>query len=178
LGVKTASSPVTGSGEGPVLFGYAVLAYAYRWFIAGLIILWAGHFSLWTGLLAGAVVAATMVLKPLTGVWRFLTSAPQIARTRTRSMTVAGGVAVVLLVLLCVVPFPFATSAQGVVWLPEQARIRAGTDGFVTEVLAKDGQAVKTGDPILVLSDPDLTMEQQRLQAAIRWVSDSSSALS
>ena len=167
LGVKIASSPVTGSGEGPVLFGYAVLAYAYRWFVAGLIILWAGHFSLWTGMLAGALVAATMVLKPVTGLWRFLTSAPQIARTRTRSMTVAGAVAMALLVVLCVVPFPFATSAQGVVWLPEQARIRAGTDGFVTEVLAKDGQTVKTGDPILVLSDPDLTMEQQRLQAAI-----------
>ena len=167
LGVKSASSPVTGPGEGPVLFGYAVLAYAYRWFIAALIILWAGHFSLWTGMLAGAVVAATMVFKPLTGLWRFLTSAPQIARTRTRSMTVAGGVAVMLFVLLCVIPFPFATSAQGVVWLPEQARIRAGTDGFVTEVLAKDGQAVRTGDPILVLSDPDLIVERQRLQAAI-----------
>jgi putative peptide zinc metalloprotease protein len=167
LGVTGASSPVTGRGEGPVLFGYAALAYAYRWFIAGLIVLWAGHFSLWTGLLAGALVAVTMVFKPLAGLWRFLTSAPQIARTRTRSMTVAGGVAAILFVLVCVIPFPFATSAQGVVWLPEQARIRAGTDGFVTEVLAKDGQAVKIGDPILVLSDPDLIMEQQRLQAAI-----------
>ena len=167
LGVKNASSPVTAPGEGPVLFAYAVLAYAYRWFIAGLIILWAGHFSLWTGLLAGAVVAVTMLFKPLSGLWRFLTSAPQIARTRTRSVTIAGGVAAALLILLCAVPFPFATSAQGVVWLPEQARIRARTDGFVTEVLAKDGQTVKTGDPILVLSDPDLIVERQRLQAAV-----------
>ena len=167
LGVKGASSPVTGVGEGPVLFGYAVLAYAYRWFIAGLIILWAGHFSFWTGLLAGAVIGVTMVLKPLTGLWRFLTNAPQIARTRTRSMSIAGAVAATLLVLLCLVPFPFVTSAQGVVWLPEQARIRAGTDGFVTEVLAKDGQDVKAGDPILVLSDPDLIVERQRLQATV-----------
>jgi putative peptide zinc metalloprotease protein len=167
LGVKGSSSPVTAQGEGPVLFGYAVLSYAYRWFIAGLIILWAGHFSLWTGMLAGAVVAVTMVFKPLAGLWRFLSSAPQIARTRTRSMAVAGVVVAVVLVLLCVVPFPFATRAQGVVWLPEQARIRAETDGFVTEVLAKDGQAMNPGDPILVLSDPDLVVERQRLQAAI-----------
>jgi putative peptide zinc metalloprotease protein len=167
LGVKSGSSPVTGTGEGPVLFGYSVLSYAYRWFIAGLIILWAGHFSLWTGMLAGAVVAVTMVFKPLAGLWRFLSSAPQIARTRTRSMAVAGGVVVFVLVLLCVVPFPFATRAQGVVWLPEQARIRAETDGFVTEVLAKDGQAMNPGDPILVLADPDLIVERQRLQAAL-----------
>jgi putative peptide zinc metalloprotease protein len=167
LSVKSVSSPVTGPGEGPVLFGYAVLAYAYRWFIAGLIILWAGHFSLWTGVLAAAVIAATMVFKPLTGLWRFLVSAPQIARTRTRSMTVAGGIATAVFILLCVVPFPFVTRAEGVVWLPEQARIRAGTDGFVTEVLAKDGQAVNVGDPILVLADPDLVVERQRLQAAV-----------
>ncbi|HTS52726.1 MAG TPA: efflux RND transporter periplasmic adaptor subunit [Burkholderiales bacterium] len=167
LAVKTATSPVTGPGEGPVLFCYAVLSYAYRWFIAGLIILWAGHFSFWTGILAGAAVAATMALKPLAGLWRFLTRAPQIARTRTRSMAVAGGIAATILILLCVVPFPFATRAQGVVWLPEQARIRAGTDGFVTEVLAKDGQAVKPGDPVLVLADPDLIAERQRLEAQI-----------
>ena len=135
-----------------------MLSFAYRWFVAGLIILWAGHFSLWAGILVGAGVAWTMVIKPLIGLWRFLTSAPQLSRTRTRSMTIVGGVAAAVVILLCVVPLPFSTRAQGVVWLPEQARIRAGTDGFVTEVLAKDGQAVKPGDPILVLTDPDLVV--------------------
>jgi len=167
LGVKSVSSPVTGPGEGPVLFCYALLSYAYRWFIAGLIVLWAGHFSFWTGLLAAAAVVATMLIKPLLGVWRFLTRAPQIARTRSRSMTVAGGAAAAALVLFCVVPFPFATRAQGVVWLPEQARVRAETSGFVTEVLAQDGQAVKPGDPILVLADPDLIAERRRVEAEI-----------
>ncbi len=167
LGVKSATSPVSGPGEGPVLLGYAVLSYAYRWFVAGLIVLWAGHFSFWAGILVGAGVGVSMVLKPLHGLWRYLTQAPQIARTRTRSVAVACSVAVAVLVLLCAVPFPFATRAEGVVWLPEQARIRTETDGFVSEVLAKDGQAVKTGDAILVLSDPDLIAEQQRLNAVI-----------
>ena len=93
LGVQSAVSPVTGPGEAPLLFGYAVLSFAYRWFVAGLIILWAGHFSFWAGILVGAGVAWTMVIKPLIGLWRFLTSAPQLSRTRTRSMTIAGGVA-------------------------------------------------------------------------------------
>lgn len=167
LGVKSTVSPVTGPGEGPVLFGYAVLAFAYRWFVALLIILWAGNFSLWTGLLMGALVAATMVVKPLAGLWRFLTAAPQTAHMRGRGMAIAGAVVAGVLILLCLVPVPFATRAQGVVWLPEQARIRAGTDGFVVEMLAQDGQSVQVGDPILVLRDPDLMADQQRVRAII-----------
>jgi putative peptide zinc metalloprotease protein len=112
LGVQSAISPVTGPGEAPLLFGYAVLSFAYRWFVAGLIILWAGHFSLWAGILVGAGVAWTMVIKPLIGLWRFLTSAPQLSRTRTRSMTIVCGVAAAVVILLCVVPFPFSTRAK------------------------------------------------------------------
>jgi putative peptide zinc metalloprotease protein len=167
LGVQSATSPVSGPGEAPLLFGYAVLSFAYRWFVAGLIVLWAGHFSFWLGVLFGIGVLVSMVVKPLAGLWRFLKTSPQISRTRTRSMAVAGFITAAILVLVCIVPFPFATRAQGVVWLPEQARVRAGTDGFIAEVQAKDGQAVKPGDPILVLADPDLMAERQRVEGEI-----------
>jgi putative peptide zinc metalloprotease protein len=70
--------------------------------------------------------------------------------------------------MFCFVPLPFITEAQGVVWLPEQARIRAATEGFVTEVLAKDGQEIKVGDPIMVLSDPDLLAQRDGVSAAIQ----------
>ena len=167
LGIKSVASPISGPGEEPVLFGYAVLSFAYRWFVAFLIVLWAGHFSLWTGLMMGALVAMTMVVKPLAGLWRFLTTAPQTAHMRGRGMAVAGGVVAAVLIAICLVPIPFATRAQGVVWLPEQARIRAATDGFVVEMLARDGQKVQLGDPILVLRDPDLMADQQRVRAII-----------
>jgi len=167
LGVSSAVSPVTGKGEAPVLFGYAVLSFLYRWFVSGLLILWAGRYSVWAGLLMGGLVLVTMLLVPLASAYRFLTRSPKMSRSRARGVGVAAGVACAIAVLLFAVPFPFSTSARGVVWLPEKARVRAGTDGFVAEVLAKDGQMVKVGDPILVLKDPDLFAERDHVRATI-----------
>jgi putative peptide zinc metalloprotease protein len=167
LGVQSMTSPVTGRGEAPILFAYAVLSYGYRWLVTALIVMWAGHVSFWLGILIGAFVLFTMVMQPLTKLVMFLKSAPQLSRNRSRGIGLAGGTVIVLLVVFCFVPFPFITQAQGVVWLPEQARVRAATEGFVTEVLAQDGQEVRVGDPILVLSDPDLLAEREGVRAAI-----------
>ena len=41
--------------------------------------------------------------------------------------------------LLFVVPLPYHTRAEGVVWLPERAILRAGADGFVARVLRAAG---------------------------------------
>ncbi len=167
LGVQNITSPVTGRGEAPILFIYALLSFAYRWFVTFLIIMWAGHISFWLGMLLGAGVVLTMLIQPLTKLVMFLKRSPQLARNRSRGLAIAGGSAIALLLMFCFVPFPFVTQAQGVVWLPEQARIRAATEGFVTEVLAKDGQEVQVGDPILVLSDPDLLTERAGVRASI-----------
>jgi len=167
LRVQSADSPVTARGEPQFLFTYAALAFAYRWFVSVLIVFWAGHYSFWLGILAGLFILVTMAVKPLFDVTRFLRTAPQLARQRTRGYAVAGGVTIAILVLLCVVPMPFTTVAEGVVWLPEHARIRAQSGGFVEEVLAKDGQTVKRGDPLMVLSDPELIAKEAALRAEV-----------
>jgi len=168
LGVKNATSPVTGRGEAPILFFYAILSFAYRWFVTLLIVMWAGHISFWLGVAIAATVVYTMIMQPLASMVAFLKRAPQLARNRSRGIALAGGAAIAFLVLFCFVPAPFVTQAHGVVWLPEQARIRAATEGFITEVLAKDGQAINIGDPILVLSDPELLAERETVRAAIQ----------
>ena len=49
--------------------------------------------------------------------------------------------------VLSLVPMPYgARVAQGVVWLPEHARVRAETDGFVTKIVARMARAVAKGD--------------------------------
>jgi putative peptide zinc metalloprotease protein len=168
LGVSGVANPVTGRGEAPIMFAYAILSYGYRWVVTGLILMWAGHISFWLGVLIGASVVFSMVIQPLVKLVMYLKSAPQLARHRSRGIGIAGTVAIVLLLIFCFLPLPFTTEAQGVVWLPEQARIRAATEGFVTEVLAKDGQEINIGDPIMVLSDPDLLAQCEGVRAAIQ----------
>jgi putative peptide zinc metalloprotease protein len=168
LGVATVTSPVTGRGEGLIFFAYALLAFGYRWVVTALIVMWAGHISFWLGIAIAATVLYSMVMQPLARLVLFLKRAPQLARNRSRGIMITGTAAIALLLVFCFVPMPFITQAKGVVWLPEQARIRAATEGFITEVLAKDGQEVNVGDPILVLSDPDLLAERETVRAAIQ----------
>jgi putative peptide zinc metalloprotease protein len=167
LKVRDATSPVTAKGEPPLLLAYAVLSFLYRWFVSILIVLWAGAYSFWLGMAAGLFIAVGMVIKPLHNAMQFLRTAPQLARNRSRAYAVAGGIAVAALVALYVMPVPFSTVAQGVVWLPEKARVRAETGGFVEQVHAQDGQQVKPGDLLVTLSDPDLIAKHAAVQARL-----------
>ena len=108
-----------------------------------------------------------MVIKPLHNVVLFLRTAPQLARSRSRAYAIVGGIAVATVVALYVLPVPFSTMAQGVVWLPEKARVRAETGGFVEQVHAHDGQHVKPGDLLVSLSDPDLVAHHAAVQARL-----------
>jgi putative peptide zinc metalloprotease protein len=62
---------------------------------------------------------------------------------------------------------PYTTHTQGVVWLPDRARARNETEGFVQQVLVRDGDQVRTGQPLVILTNPDLLTEQQQLDTHI-----------
>lgn len=64
--------------------------------------------------------------------------------------------------LLGVVPLPFSSLAQGVVWVPEQAQLRTGTDGFLTAIEARHGDRVEAGQVLARLEDPRLQAEVER----------------
>jgi putative peptide zinc metalloprotease protein len=71
----------------------------------------------------------------------------------------------VAVVGLTVIPMPSKTVAEGVVWLPEEAQLRAGTDGFVVSLIAHDGERVQPGQLIASLEDPPLVVRHQNLQS-------------
>ena len=76
---------------------------------------------------------------------------------------IAAAVALVLLV----VPAPSWTRAEGVVWVPEEAQVRAGTDGFVERLLAVSDSDVTRGQPLVKAEDPFLTTSVAVLEAQL-----------
>jgi putative peptide zinc metalloprotease protein len=54
-----------------------------------------------------------------------------------------------------------------VVWLPEQATVRAGVDGFVSSVDADPGSRVAAGQALISNTDPALEAQLQQLQARV-----------
>jgi len=67
--------------------------------------------------------------------------------------------------VLFVAPAPHWTRAEGVLWLPEQAHVRAGTDGFILRQLVAVDSHVKRGDPVFEIEDPLLNAHLAVLEA-------------
>jgi putative peptide zinc metalloprotease protein len=166
LGVKHMNPPSVSKDEHGWLLVYGISALIYKMIVSVLMANWLAEFSFgltclfifWTGYL--------LVLKPLYGLVKFLLS-NSVASQRPRAI---GGAALVTLTVIAItawLPLPHVTRSEGVVWVPEQSRLRAQADGFVQKVLVDDQAIVKVGDPILQLEDPVLRSDQLRASARL-----------
>ncbi len=164
-GAAHASAPVITRGEHKWLLFYMPASLAYRLALGLVLILWLGAKSQWLGWLAAALFLAYVVALPAWIAVRSLLGSLPPGRPRRRAALVLAPAGVGVLALLPVVPFPSTLVVQGVVWPPEQAQVRAETEGFVEQLLARDGDLVRPGTPLVELAEPALRAEHE----ALRW---------
>ncbi|OYY94832.1 MAG: hypothetical protein B7Y41_04490 [Hydrogenophilales bacterium 28-61-23] len=157
FGVKQSEAPPATPGERRWFLGYAPLAFAYRMFVLfGIAIFVAQQYFFLGVLLALWGMIASLGVPIYKGLAAVMTG-PQYAARAARVRAVLAGAALALLVLLFVLPLPRHTEAEGVIWLPEQAILRAGGNGFISRVTAVSGQALKAGDVVALSHEPALT---------------------
>ncbi len=154
-------------GEGKWLIVYAPASALYRIVLSGSIVLWVGQHSLALGLLITAYVAYSVLALPLLRTLRAVLAISSAAPSGWRARAVIGASATAALLALFVVPLPFHSAAWGVVWLPEQARVRVQTEGFVLSFAATDGEAVVADQLLLTMEDPVLLAQQAKLGAEV-----------
>ncbi len=131
-----------------MLFGIAMMV-ASRFFLLGVLIaLW----TLWTG-----------VGLPLWKMFAHVFTSPQLHRNRGFAVRLTLGAVMALALVLFVLPAPHHVNAQGVVWLPDQAHVRAGTDGFVTRVAVPEGADVRPGQLLVETTQPSLETDVAKL---------------
>jgi putative peptide zinc metalloprotease protein len=106
-----------------------------------------------------------MAVLPVLRGLRHVLASPRLRKQRRRAVAVTFGSAAAALVLVLAVPLPYHTDAEGVVWLSEQAMVRAGASGFMVDFLAAPGTRVAAGDAVLRTHDPALE-SQLRLNEA------------
>jgi putative peptide zinc metalloprotease protein len=163
LGGGFAAKPVQPAhGELKWLALYAPLSFAFRIVIACVIVLWIGAYSSALGVVAALAFLGVLIVKPAISAFKRISSAARVRGSRARLCTACVAAAGVF-VALCAVPLPFHTVASGIVWPPEQAVVRPGTNGFVAEILARDGDWVSKGQVLVVLDDPAFLAERVRL---------------
>lgn len=167
-GVAGLLSPAMNRREAFIFTGYAVAAFVYRISVLFfIIILIAGYFPK-----AGLVLACWLIFFqlcwPLLGYIHYLLNSPQLAPSRKRALMVTGAVFSLVLVFFASVPLPMSTKAEAVIWLPEDARIKAESSGEVVAVLVDEGSAVRKGQTLVRLENLQLRAELAVQQANLR----------
>lgn len=159
MGIKTEESPVTAPGEQGWFLIYGPISFCYRIAVLiGLIWLVSDRFFM-LGVLIALWGAVNMLILPFVrSISRFLKQ-PAIRDRRLRLLLMGGGAVLGTVLLLFALPIPLRTTTQGVVWLPEQSVIRAGTDCEVVEVLVPVEKSVAKDTPLISGADPFLQTE-------------------
>jgi putative peptide zinc metalloprotease protein len=156
FGAKDLEAPPLQPGERLWLVAYAPASFIYRLIVQlGIALYLAG-----TYLIVGVVLAlwtlASGVLVPLWKGLAHVATSPRLSGHRLRAVALTGGLTAAVLALMLFIPLPLHTVSEGVVWLPESAILRAGTDGFVERVLLAPGSAVAAGAPVVESDEPEL----------------------
>ncbi len=167
LGMKVTSAPTVASGERPWLYVYGVASLVYRCFASTIMAAWIASFSFFLSLVFCTWVLIALVFKPAWEFFNFLLSGAALVTQRGRALVGAGCLGALVLGFIVLLPLPHGTQAEGVIWTPEQARIRVQADGFVQSVMGKDQSIVAIGDPILQLDDPVLRSDLERANARL-----------
>jgi len=146
---------------------YAPAAFVYRTLVSISIILFiAGEFFVIGVMLAIWAVVSSFLL-PLWQSFKHLSNSPTLARVRSRAYVITAGVLVGMTAFVLWIPMPFRTQTEGVVWLPEQAIVRAGSDGFLLRWLVKPGSVVRKGDALAECIDPTLDAQRRVSEAKV-----------
>jgi len=111
--------------------------------------------------------AFTLVVMPIWKSTKHILSGPTLQRNRQHAIKVAAGCTVAVVVFVTLIPLPLRTQAEGVVWLPDQALVRAGTNGFFERWLVAPGTQVTSGTPVAILRDPQLAAELAAAEAKV-----------
>jgi len=152
------------------LFGaYTVAAVVYRWIIVFSIVMFLIKVFEPIGLkIVGQIVAATgffgLIVQPLWQLARFFYLPGRMHKVK--KYRVIASLAVVGAVLAAVVflPLPHSVKCEFEVGPQDAAAVYVEVPGLVEEILVKEGEEIDKGDPLLVLSNPDLELSVLDLQ--------------
>lgn len=146
---------------------YTPLAWCYRVFITVVIIVFiAGQFFFF-GVLLALWGAFSLVCLPLWKIYKHVAASPTLHRQRARAMRISAALAAGIVLVAFALPMPLRTRAEGVVWLPDQAILHAGGNGFFQRWLAQPDSRVTRGTPLYLLEDAQLGAELEVARAKV-----------
>lgn len=168
FGVKDARAPYIGPGERFWFIAYSIASFMYRLFIyAAIIFFIAGKFFA-LGFLLAAWACISMIIVPVCKGINYMMENPLVRQKRIRSSLAISIIAIVILGILFVLPFPSWTTTEGVVWVPNESLIRSKTSGFIVSVKVSPGTHIRKGEELIQCEAPLLPAQVDVLKAQLR----------
>jgi putative peptide zinc metalloprotease protein len=159
FGVKNSETPAGTRREAGWLTAFGITSGIYRVIVfSGVLLIVADRFLI-VGIVMAAVCLVSWAVVPVVRFIKYLASNPRLERVRSRAIAVTAGIAVFLIILLGVVPFPYSFRAPGVVVASQRTEIASETAGEFETLIAQPGSFVKQGQPLVKLKNPELELE-------------------
>lgn len=159
LGGRDAETPAGSRGEKAWFVFYGFAATCYRILVTVVIAVFIAHRFYVIGVLLALWAIAAMALFPVIRGINHVTASPGLRRHRLRALASVLAITLAAGTFLLGVPLPYHSHAEGVLWLPEEAIVRAGADGFLRQFIVQPGARVTEGEALLRFSDPALNAE-------------------
>ena len=167
FGVKS-PLPLPPPGQRIWLFFYSITSGVYRIFVGLTIILVVTGQVPVLGVLMAIGGVITWLVVPVGKIANYLLLEPELHRKRFRAGTFVGATAVLIFIVVGLLKFTVHYEATGMAEPESEHRfpLNAKASGFVTDVIAKPGDWVNEGDPILISRDDSLklSLEKQKFE--------------
>jgi putative peptide zinc metalloprotease protein len=160
--------PLTARGEPAWFVGYGIASFVYRIVVVTVVLILLGQRHFYFAVLVSGVAAVVWVGVPLAKGIAYLLTSPRLRPVRARAVAVTAAALVALVGLLGLVPMPYRSRAEGVIWVPEEALVRTAVPGFVDTIVAQPGQRVRRGEPLFTLRDEALVARVAEVEARRR----------
>ncbi|HSU78154.1 MAG TPA: hypothetical protein VLI89_13830 [Burkholderiales bacterium] len=156
LGMREAEGPIASRAEKVWFVCYGLASTAYRVLVTVVIALFIASRFFIIGVLLAAWALVAMAVLPVARALGHVIASPRLRKRRRRALVVTFGSIAAVLLLVVAVPLPYHSDAEGVVWLADEALVRAGANGFVESFLTVPGNHVAAGEAVLRTRDPAL----------------------
>lgn len=167
FGLPQAVSPATASGETFWFIVYSICSLLYRLSILWFICVYVTDKFFSIGVILALWLVIMQVIIPLYKALVFVIKSPSLTRKKNRTTLVTLSLAVLTVGLFGFMPIPSYTLAEGVIWLPDEALIKAEHDGFINALQVQTDQVVNKGDVVLQLSDDSLETKARIARAKL-----------
>ena len=167
LGISDRPSPATAKGEPAWFVIYSISSFIYRMGLLWLIITYITDTFFILGILLACWMVWKQVLFPMIKGVLFIFYSPLTHRKKGRSIS---SITVIIAIFSIVLMLPISsyTVSEGIVWMPEDARLRAETSGIAGPILMNFSSEVNKEAEVIEIYDSALDAEVVILFAKLK----------